>query len=103
MDAPVCRLWRTLIVRQGLASARWRGPNSFTPKATQVHEGKQRKSPSLSPYAISRLMSLGLHLAADVLGLAEDAQQVAAENLAYVAGAVAAIEQRLRDLRQIGG
>src|ERR1700733_8177403 len=44
-----------------------------------------------------------LHLAADTLGLAEDAQQVAAENFPYIASAVAAVEQRLRDLREIGG
>src|SRR5882762_2985651 len=44
----------------------------------------------------------GLQFAAHSFGLAEDADQVAAQNLADVIGAVAAIEQRFRDLWQIG-
>ena len=44
-----------------------------------------------------------LHFVADGLDLAEDAQQIAAENFLDVVGAVSAIEQGLRDLRQIGG
>src|SRR5271165_4175855 len=44
-----------------------------------------------------------LHLVADALRLAEDAQQVAAEDSMDVFRAVTAVEQRLRDFRQVGG
>ena len=47
--------------------------------------------------------SLSLHLVAHAFHFAEDAQQIAAENFLDVVGAVTAIEQRLRDLRQVGG
>src|SRR5258707_8026259 len=45
----------------------------------------------------------GPHFAAHSLGLAEDAEQVAAQNLPNIVGAVAAIEQGLCDLWQVGG
>src|SRR5271163_1162717 len=48
-------------------------------------------------------MRLSLHLAADGLDLLENAQNVATENLLDVLSAVAPVEQRLRDFRQIGG
>jgi hypothetical protein len=44
-----------------------------------------------------------LHFVADFFGFAEDAEQVAAENLADIVGAVAAIEQGLCDFGQVGG
>src|SRR5713101_2781705 len=43
------------------------------------------------------------HFAADLLGVAEDAENIAAQDLADVVGAVAAVEQGLRDFRQVGG
>src|ERR1039458_6505190 len=46
---------------------------------------------------------VGLHFAADPFGFAEDAEQVAAQNLADIVGAVAAVEQDLRDSWQVGG
>ena len=45
----------------------------------------------------------GLEFFGHLLDLAEDAQQVAAENLAAVFGGVAPCHQGFRDLWQIGG
>src|SRR6266567_7908123 len=45
----------------------------------------------------------GLHLVAHALHFAELAHQISAKNLLDVVRAVAAVKQRLRDLRQIGG
>ncbi len=49
------------------------------------------------------LCSRRLHFSADALHLAEYAHQIPPENLVNVFGTVAAIEQRLCDLRQVGG
>ena len=62
----------------------------------QAHVERARR-PSL------HISFAGLHFAAYSFGFAEDAQQVAAQNLADIVGAVAAVEQGLRDLGQIGG
>ena len=48
-------------------------------------------------------MWVSLHRVADAFDLAENAQQIAAENLSDVVGVISAIEQGLRNLWQVGG
>ena len=55
------------------------------------------------PRRCAILSSGRAHFAAYAFHVAEDAHQIPAENLMNVGGAVPAIEQRLRDLRQVGG
>src|SRR5579864_4204171 len=49
------------------------------------------------------IVSSGAHFAAYPFNITEDAHQILTENLMNVGGTVPAIEQCLRDLRQVGG
>ena len=49
------------------------------------------------------IVSSRAHFAAYPFDVPEDSHQIPAENLMNVGDAVPAIEQRLRDLRQVGG
>src|ERR1700681_1016235 len=91
---------QSLIVRQSIQGCWWRAgrPRPAAMLLTGAPGGRARR-PSLHFLFLFH----GLHFATQSLGFAEDAEQVSAQNFVDIVGAVAAVEQGLCDLGQVGG